>query len=173
MDNKDLMKLLYQTQEDGDSTPQVKRIIMIDALNLFFRNFAVLGTLNSNGAHVGGLGGFFRSLGALIKNIDNIPYPARDLLNIEKHASMITSRGCPYNCAFCSTSRFSRNQVRYHSAAYVAEEIELVYKDYKPEYITIYDDLFAMDTKRVIEIHKLLAAKNLIGKIDFAFTVLK
>lgn len=107
----------------------------------------------------------------LIKPIDNIPFPARDLLNIGKHASMLTSRGCPYNCAFCSTSRFSRNQVRYHSAAYVAEEIELVYKDYKPEYITIYDDLFAMDTKRVIEIHKLLAAKNLIGKIDFATNI--
>ena len=70
METKDLMKLLNQVQEDGDSTPQGKRIIMIDALNLFFRNFAVIGALNSNGAHVGGLGGFFRSLGALIKNIE-------------------------------------------------------------------------------------------------------
>ena len=104
----------------------------------------------------------------LIKPVDNIPYPARDLLAIGKHASILTSRGCPYNCAFCSTSRHSRNQVRYHSAAYVADEIELIYRDYKPEYITIYDDLFAMDTKRVFEIHKLLAAKNLLGKIEFA-----
>lgn len=64
------MKLLDGIQEDGDDTPKEKRIILIDALNLFFRNFAVIGTLNSNGAHVGGLGGFFRSLGALIRNIE-------------------------------------------------------------------------------------------------------
>ena len=70
MKNKDLMKLLDGIQEDGDDTPKEKRIILIDALNLFFRNFAVIGTLNSNGAHVGGLGGFFRSLGALVRNIE-------------------------------------------------------------------------------------------------------
>jgi len=104
----------------------------------------------------------------LIKPIDSIPFPARDLLDIGKNASMITSRGCPYNCAFCSTSRYTRNQVRYHSAEYVAEEIETIYREYKPEYITIYDDLFATNTKRVIRIQELLAAKNLIGKIEFA-----
>ena len=70
MKNKDLMKLLDGIQEDGDDTPKEKRIILIDALNLFFRNFAVIGTLNSEGAHVGGLGGFFRSLGALIRNLE-------------------------------------------------------------------------------------------------------
>ena len=70
MKNKDLMKLLDGIQEDGDDTPKEKRIILIDGLNLFFRNFAVIGTLNSNGAHVGGLGGFFRSLGALVRNIE-------------------------------------------------------------------------------------------------------
>jgi len=70
MENKDLMNLLNDIQEGGDDTPQTKRIIFIDALNLFFRNFSVIGTLNSEGAHVGGLGGFFRSLGALIKNIE-------------------------------------------------------------------------------------------------------
>ena len=70
MENKDLINLLDGIQEDRDDTPKEKRIILIDALNLFFRNFAVIGTLNSNGAHVGGLGGFFRSLGALIRNIE-------------------------------------------------------------------------------------------------------
>tara|TARA_R100000951_G_scaffold19252_1_gene16051 strand:- start:9982 stop:11004 length:1023 start_codon:yes stop_codon:yes gene_type:complete len=70
MEKKDLMKLLDGIQEDGDNTPKEKRIILIDALNLFFRNFAVIGTLNSDGTHVGGLGGFFRSLGALIRNLE-------------------------------------------------------------------------------------------------------
>ena len=104
----------------------------------------------------------------LIKPLDSIPFPARDLLKIGKHASMITSRGCPYNCVFCSTSRNTRNQVRYHSAEYVVTEMELIYREYKPEYITIYDDLFAMDTKRVIEIQQRMADKNLIGKFSLS-----
>ena len=104
----------------------------------------------------------------LIKPLDNILFPARDLLSIGKHASMITSRGCPYNCTFCSTSRHTRNQVRYHSAEYVVTEMEMIYREYKPEYITIYDDLFAMDIKRVIEIQQRMAAKNLIGKFSLA-----
>ena len=70
MENKDLMKLLDEVQEPGEGTPKEKRIILIDALNLFFRNFAVIGTLNSDGTHVGGLGGFFRSLGALVRNLE-------------------------------------------------------------------------------------------------------
>ena len=70
MENKDLMKLLDEVQEPGEGTPKEKRIILIDALNLFFRNFAVIGVLNSDGTHIGGLGGFLRSLGALIRNLE-------------------------------------------------------------------------------------------------------
>lgn len=70
MDKKDLMKLLDNMGQQGEDSPQGERIILVDALNLFFRNFAVIGTLNKNGAHVGGLGGFFRSLGALIRQIE-------------------------------------------------------------------------------------------------------
>ena len=104
----------------------------------------------------------------LIKPLDNISYPARNLLEIKKQTSMLSSRGCPYNCAFCSTARLTGNQVRYASAEYVADEIELIHRRYNVEYITIYDDLFAIDAKRVIEIQERMAAKNLIGKFDIA-----
>ena len=36
-------------------------------LNLFFRNFAMMNMVNPDGVHIGGLGGFFRSLGAMIR----------------------------------------------------------------------------------------------------------
>lgn len=104
----------------------------------------------------------------LIRPIDSIPYPARDLLEIEKHAHMLSSRGCPYHCAFCSTSRYTGNQARYASAEYVADEIEFIYKSYGAKYITIYDDLFAMNSKRVARIVELLGAKNILGKLEFA-----
>ena len=47
-----------------------KELLLIDGLNLFFRNFAMMNMVNPEGIHVGGLGGFFRSLGALIRQID-------------------------------------------------------------------------------------------------------
>ena len=69
MDKKELLKLLDDTQEQGEETVDGKRVLFIDGLNLFFRNFAVLNMVNPDGIHVGGLGGFFRSLGAMIRQI--------------------------------------------------------------------------------------------------------
>ena len=69
MKHKELFKLLDEVQEQGEQ-PQVKRhdkVLLIDGLNLFFRNFAMLNMVNPDGVHVGGLGGFFRSLGAMIR----------------------------------------------------------------------------------------------------------
>ena len=69
MKHKELFKLLDEVQEQGEQ-PQIKRhdkVLLIDGLNLFFRNFAMLNMVNPDGVHVGGLGGFFRSLGAMIR----------------------------------------------------------------------------------------------------------
>ena len=69
MKHKELLKLLDNLDEQGKETVDSQRILMIDGLNLFFRNFAMLNMVNPDGVHVGGLGGFFRSLGALIRQI--------------------------------------------------------------------------------------------------------
>ena len=69
MKKKDLLKLLDNLDEQGQETVEGERVLMIDGLNLFFRNFAMLNMVNPEGIHVGGLGGFFRSLGALIRQI--------------------------------------------------------------------------------------------------------
>lgn len=69
MNKKELLKLLNNLDEQGPETVQTDRVLIIDGLNLFFRNFAMLNAVNPDGVHVGGLGGFFRSLGALIRQI--------------------------------------------------------------------------------------------------------
>ena len=69
MKQKELFKLLDGIQEQGEETVQGERILFIDGLNLFFRNFAVMNMVNPDGVHIGGLGGFFRSLGAMIRQI--------------------------------------------------------------------------------------------------------
>ena len=68
MKHKELFKLLDEVQEQREE-PTLKKhdkVLLIDGLNLFFRNFAMLNMVNPDGVHIGGLGGFLRSLGALI-----------------------------------------------------------------------------------------------------------
>ena len=68
MNNKDLLKLLDGIQEDEKTIlKDENRVLIIDGLNLFLRNFAVLNYINQQGTHIGGLGGFIRSLGSLVK----------------------------------------------------------------------------------------------------------
>jgi 5'-3' exonuclease len=71
MNNKDLLKLLDNVKEEEQPTLEEhgERILIIDGLNLFLRNFAVLNYINSEGTHIGGLGGFLRSLGSLVKQL--------------------------------------------------------------------------------------------------------
>ena len=69
MKHKELFNLLDNIQEDQEiSIPKRHdRVLILDGLNLFFRNFAMMNMVNPDGVHIGGLGGFFRSLGAMIK----------------------------------------------------------------------------------------------------------
>ena len=69
MKHKELFKLLDDIQEQGEE-PQLRRhdrVLILDGLNLFFRNFAMMNMVNPEGVHIGGLGGFFRSLGSMIR----------------------------------------------------------------------------------------------------------
>ncbi len=103
---------------------------------------------------------------ALMQPIDNIPFPARDILKIEKSTSLFSSSGCIYKCSFCFSTRFW-NRVRFFSAEYVVEEIELLYKTYGVRQINFWDDLFIADRKRLDAIIARLAQKNLLGKIAY------
>ena len=71
MKHKELFKLLDEVQEQGETPTQNKhdKVLLIDGLNLFFRNFAMMNMVNPDGVHIGGLGGSLRSLGALIRQM--------------------------------------------------------------------------------------------------------
>jgi len=100
---------------------------------------------------------------APIQDLDNLPLPARDLLPIDDYkqtiplsdkicTSMITSRGCPYNCVYCSTSEQWGHKIRHRSPENVVDEIEYLMKNYTLDGVGFFDDVFTMDKKRVIEI---------------------
>ncbi len=112
-------------------------------------------------------------------DLNEIPIPDRKFLNLgyftpkisynkirgEKviEAGMLTSRGCPYRCVFCSTSLFW-NRVRFNSAERVAEEIQYLTKKFNVSYIVMYDDFFAITEERARKIYNAMKKKDLIGK---------
>jgi radical SAM superfamily enzyme YgiQ (UPF0313 family) len=102
----------------------------------------------------------------LIADLDSIPFPARDLFKIGTNTYIFTSRGCPYACTFCASSRFWK-ETRFFSAEYVVREMEYLRAKYRVNRINIYDDLFCADKARMQKIIELLEKKGLLGKIEF------
>jgi anaerobic magnesium-protoporphyrin IX monomethyl ester cyclase len=117
----------------------------------------------------------------LIKDLDKIPPPAIDLLKLKEHylipgpagahivgirGYIVTSRGCPYNCIYCS-SKTIWPQVRWHSAERTVAEIKTWVKKYGATHIYIYDDLMIANRPRLRKIISLLRKEGLLGKVDF------
>ncbi len=66
-----------------------------------------------------------------------------------RKAPMISSRGCPFRCAFCSSSDIWGHSYRFRSAKNVVDEMELLNRKYKVRYIRFFDDNFTCNVKRV------------------------
>ena len=106
----------------------------------------------------------------LLKNLDELPMPAWDLLPMTKYRAhnwhcfddiknrqpygvLYTSLGCPYNCSFCCINAiFGKPGIRYRSPQNVVDEIDFLVTNYGIRNIKIIDELFALKESRVIEI---------------------
>lgn len=114
---------------------------------------------------VKGLAGIDRSTQRTWKNaprpleddLDQLPPPARDLvplaryLAFDSHASVVTSRGCPYECIFCSAPAWTGRRVRYRTPSLCVDEIEDLGRLGFTE-ITIEDDLFTLYRKHFLAV---------------------
>lgn len=100
---------------------------------------------------------------SLIEPLDSLPFPAREKLPMtayDENAGVIfTSRGCPYQCIFCSRPVFGRKW-RGHSPEYVLEEIEQMRKRYGIRRLSFLDDNFTFDLERAERILEGIASKN-------------
>jgi radical SAM superfamily enzyme YgiQ (UPF0313 family) len=98
----------------------------------------------------------------LENKIFSLPY---NLLDMEKYKRkmnigldrcfyIFSSRGCPFNCKFCSNSSkiWANNRVRYHSIEHITNDIKTLVNKYNADGITFGDELFFINEKRVIEI---------------------
>lgn len=112
----------------------------------------------------------------MIKPLDRIPFPKREILknqwsfSFEDNVSMITSRGCPYKCRFCSSSANWR-PFRFHSAEYVVDEIKHLIDVYNPKFINFYDDLFIANKERLAKIVDLIKVEKINEKVQFNCSV--
>jgi anaerobic magnesium-protoporphyrin IX monomethyl ester cyclase len=102
-----------------------------------------------------------------ITDLDSLPLPARELLPLRSYkekidgrpmTTMITSRGCPFNCDFCSSSQFSGVRWRPRSVDGLLDEIDLIYRKYGYRAINFIDDNFTLNPRRAVEISERIIA---------------
>jgi len=92
---------------------------------------------------------------ALLPDLDGQPYPDREAIDLPRYlsawrdrhgsgtVSLITARGCPYTCTWCSRSVFGETH-RRRSVGNVADEVEAIVDRYHPERLWYADDVFAI-----------------------------
>ncbi|MFX0091906.1 MAG: B12-binding domain-containing radical SAM protein [Candidatus Hodarchaeota archaeon] len=99
----------------------------------------------------------------LIQNLDSLPNPAYHLFELERYKiiSSITSRGCPYNCTYCSATHFWRKKVRYRSIPKVIEEIKLLNQKYNFRLFRFMDSSFTIHEKRTKELCQAILDEDL------------
>ena len=97
-------------------------------------------------------------------DLDTLPFPARHLLDMDKYrtsklgtrsiTSVLTSRGCPYQCSFCASSKLAGTFWRARSVESIIEELQLVKDTYGYRAFAFVDDNFTLNPQRVIDLCK-------------------
>ncbi len=113
------------------------------------------------------LGITFQNNGKVIQNpdrpfitdVDSLPYPAHKHFDVGKYKilnrtylPLVTSRGCPFNCAFCAGYKMCGRGFRARSPKKVVDELEWLRDDFGGGVFAFYDDTFTFDVNRAIAI---------------------
>jgi radical SAM superfamily enzyme YgiQ (UPF0313 family) len=102
------------------------------------------------------------------ENIDEIPFPDYSVLKTPcQAANVMTSRGCPFSCIFCTTSRMF-SPYRYRTPDNVIKELEM-YKRMGFKYVNFEDDNFTANKGRAKEILRKMIDNDLVFKETFFF----
>ena len=116
--------------------------------------------------------GIFR--GEPIANLDSLPFPDYELIDLPSYnrivegsssTSLISSRGCPYNCSFCNSRVFSRGMLRFRSPENIIQEIQQLTDKYGTKTFRFNDDLFTFSPDRIIEMGKALKPMEILYRV--------
>jgi len=108
----------------------------------------------------------------LIQNLDTLPFPDREAIAVEQYidtwrkhhglgsVSLITARGCPYTCTWCSHGVYGFTH-RRRSVQSVVDEIEFLLLRYRPDMLWIADDVFTINQKWFYEYYHEMTRRTL------------
>lgn len=148
-----------------DSFPAIDFLVIGEGENslheLINSNFQEVARIPGIGYREKGLGRL-SSVREHIADLDTLPFPAYHrlpgfpqaynlpLFSYPSHPniSIISSRGCPYQCSYCDRSVFSRG-FRFNSPEYIVEHLRYLSRDFGIRHVFFYDDLFTFDRNRV------------------------
>lgn len=106
-----------------------------------------------------------------IEDLDALPFPARDLLHNEKYLApasdktqtlVITGRGCPHACIYCTAHCYYGSRVRTRSAVGIVDEMEECVRDHGVQVITMWADTFTMDRGQVVAVCDEIERRGLV-----------
>ena len=109
---------------------------------------------------------------SMIRELDRLPFPDREAIDQKRYVdvwrshhgrgsvSIITSRGCPYTCSWCSHGVYGFSY-RSRSPQNVVDEVELLIRTYQPDMLWYADDVFTMNRKWLFSFSHELQKRNL------------
>jgi anaerobic magnesium-protoporphyrin IX monomethyl ester cyclase len=187
--NKDIISVLEGQHpsarpEDCLANPNVDFVVMGEPENTIFELIGAVGKGTLDLKKIMGIGfvkngvPVFTSPRPLLKDLDSLPFPARHLLPMAEYYAavkenplrgeinkpwtiMITSRGCPYNCVFCTHHIVWGRKWRGRSPENVVDELQHVIKTYHVKQIDFLDDNMTLDRKRMENICDLIVKRGL------------
>ena len=118
---------------------------------------------------------------ALLPNLDDLPFPAFDLVDFnlwkgsirtggvhyKKVATLLTSRGCPYQCVFCGSKSMWHRKIRAYSSRYCLELMEELLARYQLDGFSFLDDELVADKRRILDLCAEIERRGLQKKIKW------
>ncbi len=106
-----------------------------------------------------------------IEDLDALPLSDRSIFKLEKYhhsgehrgrnvLHLMSSRGCPWACAFCTTQMTFGTRIRYRSPENVYEEMVHLVKEYKADELFFYDDTLTANKKNIMALCELILKNN-------------
>ncbi len=106
-------------------------------------------------------------------DVDKLPLPAKHLIDLAKYhhalfesygkplTTLLTSRGCPYQCTFCSSQVTFGRRIRFRNVESVMAEVDSLIEKYRIKAIEFRDDVFTVNKARVIKLSEELGKRKI------------
>ncbi len=110
--------------------------------------------------------------GSIVQDMDSLPPFPYHLFTSSKRYDLgfvVSSRGCPYNCIFCSNRVTTGKKYRFRSTESVVNELEMLLHKYDRRFVIFLDDNLLVHKKRVYHLLEEIKQKGLHRKMTFSF----